>query len=92
MVFHTVILTPWAWQLALKKVIANTGFLGVKTIQKAVTYWSTHAFDIQANLAIIPWLQQQIIYFSSCFPSMHKHTQYKVHPMALVTFISSFST
>ena len=37
--------------MALKKVIVNTGFLGVK-IQIAIAYWSTHAFDIQENLAI----------------------------------------
>ena len=62
MVFHTVILTPWDWQLALKKVIANTGFLGVKTIQKAVLYWATHAFDIQANMAIIPSATNNLLF------------------------------
>ena len=48
--------------MALKKVIENTGYLGVKTIQIAVTYWSTHAFDIQANLAIIPSATNNLLF------------------------------
>ena len=53
----------------------NTGFLGVKTIQKSVTYWSTHAFDIQANLAIIPSATNNLLFQLFSILYMHKHVK-----------------
>ena len=45
-----------------KKSNSKHWFLGVKTTQKAVTYWSTHAFDMKANLAIIPSATNNLLF------------------------------